>query len=215
MKQSKLKRQSTLLVARSAVFCAMYVALTYAFMPLAYGAFQIRPSEGLTLLPLLYPEAVPALWIGCMLGNVGSPTGAWDVTVGGAITLVAALLTRLCHRIKPRALGVVLGGLPPVLLNAFGLPLLWHLLGAEVLYWPNVGSIALTQAVFVYAVGVPLVLLCDRLCRKGVGAFLPVSKLPREQKAVEPICKAQTEVAPYCDGQEEHREARGEQNIGD
>ena len=67
-------------ICRAGVIAALYVALTYAFMPVSYqGIMQIRPGEALTILPLFFPEAVPALWIGCMLSNLASPFIVYDV----------------------------------------------------------------------------------------------------------------------------------------
>ena len=81
-------------ICRAGIIAALYVALTYAFGAIAYNGFvQIRPAEALTILPLFFPEAVPALWIGCMLANLGSPFIMYDVPIGGLATLVSALLT--------------------------------------------------------------------------------------------------------------------------
>ena len=71
-------------LCRAGVIAALYVALTYAFGAIAYSGFlEIRPAEALTVLPLFFPEAVPALWIGCMLANLGSPFIMYDVPIGG------------------------------------------------------------------------------------------------------------------------------------
>lgn len=50
-------------LCRAGVIAALYTALTYAFGALAYDAsiIEIRPAEALTILPLFFPEAVPAL----------------------------------------------------------------------------------------------------------------------------------------------------------
>ena len=52
--------RSTRALARAGVLAALYVVLTLAVFPIASGAIQFRLSEALTLLPLLFPEAVPA-----------------------------------------------------------------------------------------------------------------------------------------------------------
>ena len=82
-------------LCRAGVIAALYVAMTYAFGAIAYDAsiVEIRPAEALTILPLFFPEAVPALWIGCMLANLGSQFIAYDVPLGGLATLIAALCT--------------------------------------------------------------------------------------------------------------------------
>ncbi|MBQ5927121.1 MAG: QueT transporter family protein, partial [Clostridia bacterium] len=49
-------------LCRAGVVSALYVALTYAFGALSYQGFmEIRPAEALCILPLIFPEAVPAL----------------------------------------------------------------------------------------------------------------------------------------------------------
>lgn len=79
-------------LCRAGVIAGLYVALTYAFGAISYqGILQIRPAEALTILPLFFPEAVPALWIGCMLANLGSPFIAFDVPLGGFAAGVFAM----------------------------------------------------------------------------------------------------------------------------
>lgn len=162
----------TLLLARASIACALYVVLTYCFMGLAYGPIQIRPAEALTMLPLVFPESVWGLWIGCMLANIASPLAVWDVLVGGAITLAMGICTYLARRIPNKPLRIIVGGLPPVLGNAFLLPLVWLLLGTDTAYWLNALYLFATQALFVYGLGTPLVLLSIRLQEKGVRGFL-------------------------------------------
>ena len=62
---SALKPQDTRALARGAIIAALYTALTVLLAPLSYGEVQIRFSEAFTLLPILMPEAVPALLVGC------------------------------------------------------------------------------------------------------------------------------------------------------
>lgn len=167
-----MRNSKTLLIARSAVICALYVALTYACMPLAYGIFQVRIGEALTILPLLYPEAIPALFIGCILSNIGSPFGFYDIIIGSCVTLVTGVLTYIVgKKVKNKPLKIVLGGLPPVLLNAFILPAMWLLFDFESGYALNMASLLLTQSVFVYALGTPLFIAADKLKSKSVRGF--------------------------------------------
>lgn len=178
-----MKKSKTLVIARAALICALYVALTYACMPLAYGPLQIRIGEALTVLPLLYVESIPALFIGCILSNIGSPFGFYDIIFGSIATLVASLFTFLVGRkVKNRPLKIVLGGLPPVLVNAFILPLMWLLFDFDAGYVANMLSILLTQSVFVYAAGTPLYLAADRLRRKNVKGFQSCDELFTRKK---------------------------------
>ena len=178
-----MKKSRTLVIARAALICALYVALTYACMPLAYGPLQIRIGEALTILPLLYVESIPALFIGCILSNIGSPFGFYDIIFGSLATLVASLLTFIVGRkVKNKPLKIVLGGLPPVLVNALILPLMWLLFDFDAGYVANMLSILLTQSVFVYALGTPLYLASERLIRKNVKGFQPCDDLFARKK---------------------------------
>lgn len=173
-------------LCRAGVIAALYVALTYAFGAIAYeGIPEIRPAEALTILPLFFPEAVPALWIGCMLANLGSPFIMYDVPIGGLATLIAALLTYGAGRlIKNKIAKIAVGGIFPVLVNAFIIPLLIVFLcgGGEgyqsvtVAYWVYFGSMCATQALWVYALGAPMYFAIDGLRKKGVSVFCDYSK---------------------------------------
>ena len=187
-----MKKFPTLVIARTAIICALYVALTYALMSLAYGPIQIRIGEGLTLLPLIYPESIFALFLGCILANVGSPYGFYDISIGSVTTLLAAICTFLIGKfIKNKPLKIILGGLPPVLFNAFILPAMWLLFGFDAGYVANMLSILATQAIFVYAVGTPLYIALDRLNAKGVKGFeiVPIFVKKRKEEKIEPIEK--------------------------
>lgn len=152
-------------LCRSGVIAALYAALTYVFAPFAFGPFQIRPAEALCILPLFFVEAVPALWVGCMLSNLSSPYLLWDVFIGSLTTLFAALCTYLVGRFfKKDGVKIGLGGIFPVLFNAFIIPLIivfvFGDLGGEsnrtIAYFTFALWIFLSQSVWVYALGTPL-----------------------------------------------------------
>ena len=159
-------------LCRAGVIAALYVALTYAFAPLAFGPFQIRPAEALCILPIFFPEAIPALYIGCMLSNLASPYLVYDVLIGSLATLLATFTAYLVGRfLKKEPLRFILCGLPTVLFNAFIIPLIIVFLcgGSEgyttatVAYFSFVGSIALTETVWVFALGAPLYSTVNKL----------------------------------------------------
>ena len=81
----KNKKLSVRFLTESAVIAALYAAATYlsAAFSLAYGPVQFRLSEALTVLSTLTPAAIPGLTIGCIIGNISSPMGIWDVLFGG------------------------------------------------------------------------------------------------------------------------------------
>jgi len=179
-------------LCRAGVIAALYVALTYAFGAIAYeGIPEIRPAEALCILPLFFPEAVPALWIGCMLANLGSPFIMYDVPIGGLCTLVAALLTYGAGRlIKNKVLKLIVGGFFPVIINAFIIPLLIVFLcggsegfaTANIAYWTFFGSMCATEALWLYGLGSLLYFGILGLQKKGVSVFISGDK---PKKAVE------------------------------
>ena len=143
---------STRLLARVAILAAVYALLTVLppFNAIGYGPVQVRVSEALTVLPFAIPWAPWALYLGCVLANLGSPFLAWDLSLGALGTLLAAALTRRMP--KP-----YLAPLPPVIVNALvvssyvaplsGMP-----------YWPVAFYIAIGEAVACYVLGYPLLL---------------------------------------------------------
>lgn len=147
-------------LTRAGIIAALYTVATLIVFPVASGAVQFRLSEGLTLLPLLYFEAVPALFVGCLVSNLITGCALLDIIFGSLITLVAAFITYLVGRfIKKKVLSIIIGGIFPVLLNALLLPLIWvYCYGAEYVYFLQVCFLLLGQTVSVYAVGVPLIL---------------------------------------------------------
>lgn len=162
--------------ARAGVIAALYVALTYAVFPVASGNIQFRISEMLTVLPLFYVEAVPALFVGCLIANL--MTGSvLDIFLGSLITLVAATATYFIGRIFKNAVArVALGGVFPVVLNALGLPLVWYWAAGtwEVYYWLNVGYLMVSQGVIIWGLGAVLYGVFVPLIRKDISFLKPV-----------------------------------------
>lgn len=166
-------------LCRSGVIAALYVALTVSFGSLSFlGGLQVRPSEGLCMLPLIYPEAVLALTVGCFISNLFSPFAVFDVTLGVGATLLAAICTRLIGKAianskKTLPLKIVLGGLFPVLFNAAIVPLIvfFGSTGTGEItvaaYFAMAWEVGLGEAVWVYAVGAPLILFCNRQLAKN------------------------------------------------
>lgn len=139
-------------LCEGAVMAALYALLTVALAPLSFGAggtFQLRVSEALTTLPVLFPAAVPGLFIGCLLSNLICGAPLPDVIFGSFATLLSALLTRRLRK------NVWLAALMPVMCNTlivglmlsrvYGLPLGYAML-----------TVAPGEAAACYLLGVPL-----------------------------------------------------------
>lgn len=157
MKQITAKR-----LCRAAVIAALYTVLTYVFSPFAFGPFQIRPAEALCILPLFFIESIPALFVGCALSNLSSPYFFYDVVLGSSTTLLAAFVTYLVGRFcKKDWTKLLLGGIPPVLFNAFVIPSIILFLYGDTTatanaYFLLVLNIGVTQCIWVYGLGAAL-----------------------------------------------------------
>lgn len=167
MSTSQNTRFSARYLARAAIVAAIYVVLTYlaGIWNLAYGPVQFRFSEALTVLPFLMPEAIPGLFVGCVVSNLLSPYGLLDLIVGSAATLLAALWTAKCRRRG-------LAPLPPVVCNAVlvGAMIAWYEAGfgpgfvAAFAY--NALTVGAGEAVVCYALGLPLLGVLERRGRR-------------------------------------------------
>lgn len=176
---------STKSLCRAALIAALYAVVTFALGELGFGPFQIRPAETLCILPLFYIEAIPGLYIGCILANFISAYGVYDIFLGSLATLIAAILTYLTGRfIRNVPLKIAIGGFFPIILNAFIVPAVWILAGMEdVVYWYSFGSMILTEGVWIYALGIPLYLAVERLIKKGVRVLQPEGFISKKEKA--------------------------------
>jgi uncharacterized membrane protein len=156
-------------LVRAGIIAGLYTALTLLVMPISAGAVQVRISEALTLLPLLFIEAVPALTVGCLLSNLIAGCAPPDIILGSLVTALAGVLTFLVGKmIKKTYLKVFIGGLFPVMLNAFILPLIWiYCYGAlEYVYIIQVLLLVAGQGLAVYLLGTPLYLQLNKLKEK-------------------------------------------------
>ncbi len=142
-------------VARAGVTAGLYAVLTIVLAPISYGPVQCRISEIMTLFPLLFPEAVPGLIIGCLIANIYS--GWWaDMVFGTLATAIAALATYLVGRKIKTKIAPFIGGIFPVVVNAIVLPIMWLMFSTETAYWFNFATVLAGQFVAVYILGVPV-----------------------------------------------------------
>lgn len=89
-------------LTRAAMFAALYVVLTYVsfLFGLSSGAIQFRISEALCILPAFFPEAIPALFIGCALANLLTGSVIWDIVFGSLASLIGAFGAYLLRNCK-------------------------------------------------------------------------------------------------------------------
>ena len=172
MKPNESKpRFSTYAIVNAGLIGAIYVALTMIFQPISFGAIQFRVAEALMLLPVLTVDAVPGLFIGCLLANLLGG-GVWfDVVLGSIATLLAAIFARK-WRERP-----LLAAFSPVLFNG--------LIVGPVVYFAyvrapgapvsiptllfNMATVALGELVVCYVLGLPMIQALRKLPRKLLG----------------------------------------------
>lgn len=143
-------------LAIAAVIAALYAALTVVFAPISYGAVQFRIAEALTLLPILLPQAIPGLAVGCLVANLVGGYGIWDVVLGTLATLIAAMLTYGLRKT------IWLAAAPPVAVNAVVIGLLLHFV-LELPLLPTMATVGLGQLAVVYVLGIPLMLALKKV----------------------------------------------------
>ncbi len=146
---------STKQLAYGALIAAAYAALVLFMQPIAFGGWQFRVSEALSVLPFFMPAAVPGMFIGCIIANLSSPFGLLDIICGSLATLGAAFWT---YKIK----NIYLAPLPSVILNALVVPAVICIGSGEfsaILYLTLMAQIGLTQFAVCYGLGLPLLLI--------------------------------------------------------
>lgn len=145
-------------LARSALIAALYATLTLLLAPISYGEVQIRLSEALTLLPILLPEAVPALAVGCLLANILGGCTIFDIVFGTLSTLIAAMLTRRLRH------SFLLAAVMPVLLNGVIVGAVVHFAYAPVVALPLcMLFVACGEAVACFVIGPLMLRMMERI----------------------------------------------------
>ena len=130
------KNSATWKLCIGGIIAALYAALTLLLAPISYGNIQCRVSEAFTMLPLLMPESIPGLFVGCLVANIIGSGSVWDIVFGSLATLLAACGTWFLRGSKWLAAacpvvanGIIVGA---VLSYVYGLPLLLTMLEVAV-----------------------------------------------------------------------------------
>ena len=158
-------KSTTHSLTRAALIAALYLLLTILFQPISFGAVQFRVSEALTLLPVLTADAVPGLFVGCLLANLLGGGIWYDVVLGTIATLLAAICTRKLRNqpLLAAFMPVLFNGLivGPVVYMAYvrapGAPISWPVL------FSSMGTVALGELVVCYVLGLLLIKALNHL----------------------------------------------------
>lgn len=93
-----MKNTKALYITKSAAVAALYVLLSMLTYPIASSMIQLRLSEALCILPVFMPEAVPGLFIGCLISNIILGCNVFDIIFGSFATLIGALAAYLLRK---------------------------------------------------------------------------------------------------------------------
>ena len=137
-------------IALGGLTAALYIVLTLlanAF-GLASGMIQVRVSEALCILPCFFPEAIPGLFIGCLISNIITGSAIWDIVFGSLATLIGAIGTYLCRKNR------WLAPLPPILANTLIIPfVLAYAYGVEEGIWLLAITVGIGEFLSVFVLG--------------------------------------------------------------
>lgn len=141
-------------IVRQSVVAALYVALTIAVSPIAYGPIQFRISEILVLLCFFRRDYVVGLTLGCFIANFFSPMALTDVPFGTLATFISVFLIS-------RSRNIFLASLYPVVANGLIIGLQLHFVfGHPPLF--SILQVALGEFVTVSVAGVIAFLMLSR-----------------------------------------------------
>ena len=106
-------------IALNGIIACLYAVVTIACGPLSYQFAQFRFSELLNLLVFFNPSFTLGLTLGCLLANIFSLYGIFDIVFGTLTTLLACLLMVVYSKFIKN---LFFSGLIPCLLNAIVVP---------------------------------------------------------------------------------------------
>lgn len=147
-----MKKINIKFIIEEAIVAALYVALTWLFAPISYGAIQFRISEVLMILVILNPKYGIALVLGCFIANTTSTLGWYDMVFGTLATFIAVIGMVFVRNI-------FIASIFPVISNgfivAFELGLAFDMMHTYDFFY-NVITVALGEAVVIFLLGIPL-----------------------------------------------------------
>lgn len=178
-------------IAQAGVIAAVYAVLTFTLSQVGgvffWGPLQLRPSEAVTVLAALTPAAIPGLWLGAAVANFSTVSqlgaiGLLDVVFGSLGSLLGAAWTWRFRRDTALALGgpvvanaLIVPAYLPFLLKALGvLDQSYRFLGVDAshawisMYLFGVVTIGVAEAIVVYGLGLPLLLVLRSLNLPGL-----------------------------------------------
>lgn len=108
-------------VATAGVVGALYVVLSLAVAPIAFGVVQFRIGEALKPLVIRYPATIPAFGVGTFIINLFSPfAGTLELVMMPLVDLVGGVICWFIATRVPGRFGTYLGSVFYALFTAVG-----------------------------------------------------------------------------------------------
>lgn len=167
---SKNEILNTKNIVRLALVAALYAAMTLAIPGLSFGPIQFRFSEILVLLCFYRKDYCVSLTLGCLIANLFSPFGLYDIIFGTLATAVAVIPMFYMPNIW-------LAALLPVISNGLIVGFELFLCGEPL--WVSMGTVALGELVVIVVIGAPLFKLAlerSKPFMKAIGANRPAPR---------------------------------------
>jgi len=138
-------------VAVAGVVGALYVVLSLAVAPFAFGPLQFRLGEVLKPLVIKYPATIPAFAVGVAIVNLFSPmAGALELALMPAVNLIGGALCWFVARRIGGTIGTYAASLLFALLIAAGVGAVLHF-AAALPYLASFASVAVSETVLLLA----------------------------------------------------------------
>jgi uncharacterized membrane protein len=134
-------------VAVAGVVGALYVVLSLAVAPFAYGPLQFRLGEILKPLVIKYPATIPAFAVGVGIVNLFSPmAGMLELVLMPTVNLVGGTLCWFVARRIGGAIGTYAASLLFALIIAAGVGAVLHF-AAGLPYLASFASVAVSEVI--------------------------------------------------------------------
>lgn len=141
-------------ITSNGLVAAIYFLLTFATSSFSFLGIQVRLAEILVLLCFFRRDYTFGVTLGCVIANLLSPIGMWDVLFGSLATLLSCLLISFSKHL-------FIASLFPVVINAFVVGAELYFLLAEP-FWLNAGLVAAGEFLAVSLIGYLLFLMVGK-----------------------------------------------------
>jgi len=138
-------------VAIAGVVGALYVVLSLAVAPIAFGPIQFRLGEALKPLVIKYPAVIPAFGVGTVIINLFSPfSGPLELVFMPLVDVSGGVICYLVAKGLGTTFGTYLASLIYALWTAAGVGVVLAV-SAGLPYLPSFASVAFSEIILLLA----------------------------------------------------------------